>query len=113
MRSHRCLLFAAACLLGVCSAGEGQPPDKSSQASSGKQARTDQYGDPLPEGALTRFGTVRFRYGGWVQAVTFSNDGKTILSAGAMRVQEGICAWDPSTGTEQRRLKLPREPGFS
>jgi WD40 repeat protein len=41
----------------------------------------DSYGDPLPDGALVRLGTVRFRAGRNVGGGTFLEDGRTILLA--------------------------------
>ncbi len=38
--------------------------------------------DPLPEGAVTRFGSVRFRCVGLVSAIAYSPDGKRIACAG-------------------------------
>jgi RNA polymerase sigma factor (sigma-70 family) len=45
-----------------------------------KQVRTDRYGDPLPEGAIARMGTIRLRTDGQVAAVAFSPDGKMVYS---------------------------------
>jgi WD40 repeat protein len=62
-------------------------------------ARTDRYGDPLPEGAVARLGTVRFRHPHWVSSVAVLPDGKTVLSAcwdGSVHV------WDMATGKEMR-----------
>jgi RNA polymerase sigma factor (sigma-70 family) len=52
----------------------------------------DRYGDPLPPGAVSRLGTMRFRF----QAVgsAFLPDGKAVVSA----VQGAIQFWDPRTG---------------
>jgi RNA polymerase sigma factor (sigma-70 family) len=69
------------------------------------RARVDRFGDPLPDGALARIGTTRFRHGGIIQVVAFAADGKRLLSYGA----DGIRVWDAATGREQRHLL--EEPG--
>jgi len=44
--------------------------------------RVDQYGDPLPPGAVARLGTIRFRPDGEVYRFGFSADGKSIAAQG-------------------------------
>jgi RNA polymerase sigma factor (sigma-70 family) len=58
------------------------------------KARMDRFGDPLPDGAITRFGTVRFRHGGQLTSIAYSPDGKTIASGGFGR----IMLWEAETG---------------
>jgi RNA polymerase sigma factor (sigma-70 family) len=61
----------------------------------------DLHGDPLPEGALARMGTVRWRHGGAVVSVAFAADGKSLASAshdGTFRL------WEAATGKELRRF---------
>ncbi len=50
----------------------------------------DQFGDPLPEGAMARLGTVRFHYTGWVGQVAFSPDGTRLacIDSAGIRVLE-------------------------
>jgi RNA polymerase sigma factor (sigma-70 family) len=63
-------------------------------------AGTDRYGDPLPPGALARLGTVRWRPGDHaVSALTFTADGKALLSGG-----RGIVLWEAATGKPLRRF---------
>jgi RNA polymerase sigma factor (sigma-70 family) len=59
--------------------------------------RLDRFGDPLPEGALARFGTVRLRQGWMVSRVLFSPDGKQVALAGIGRP---LGLWDVATGKQ-------------
>jgi RNA polymerase sigma factor (sigma-70 family) len=68
-------------------------------------ARVDRSGDPLPDGAIARIGTTRFRHGDFIHSVAFAADGKRLLSYGF----DGIRVWDAATGQEQRHLA--GEPG--
>src|SRR5262245_9767628 len=64
--------------------------------------RTDAHGDPLPEGAVLRFGTIRDRVGGTrvLRSHALSPDGKYL----AAETPEGISLWDVDTGRVARRL---------
>jgi RNA polymerase sigma factor (sigma-70 family) len=73
------------------------PPSKESAP-----ARLDLNGDPLPEGAVARLGTVRFRMGGLVYACAWSPDGK-ILAASS--VDKEIALFDGATGRQLRQLQ--------
>lgn len=64
-------------------------------------SKTDRFGDPLPEGALTRFGTLRFRHGGQATAIAYSPDGKLIATGGSGR----ILLWEAATGKLVARLQ--------
>jgi RNA polymerase sigma factor (sigma-70 family) len=98
------LLLAAGVACAVVGA-PGQPPDKKSPppsqparpalAPAARAAGLDRYGDPLPEGAIARFGSLRLHHGFLVNAVAVSPDGKTLASGGGGR---GLCLWDLATG---------------
>ncbi|MGE3806687.1 MAG: hypothetical protein AB7K24_18625 [Gemmataceae bacterium] len=61
----------------------------------------DCYGDALPAGALARMGSARFRTGEPYTALSFTTDGKVLVSTG----QGGILrVWDVATGKELRQF---------
>ncbi|MHB1423196.1 MAG: sigma-70 family RNA polymerase sigma factor [Gemmataceae bacterium] len=66
-------------------------------------ARTDAQGDPLPEGAIARLGTVRLRHCGNISMVKFTPDGKRLVSQGG----DGVRVWDTASGKEVRHLSAP------
>ncbi|MBI3411083.1 MAG: WD40 repeat domain-containing protein [Planctomycetes bacterium] len=74
-----------------------------SLAGADEKPRVDLYGDPLPEGAVLRLGTVRLRHPG-VLAIAFSADGRKLISFGGDRV---IRTWDPVTGRQMEDKPLP------
>jgi WD40 repeat protein len=96
--------FVAALLspaLTAASRGEPPTPDK------GNPARTDLYGDPLPDGALARLGTTRWRPGTWVHVLVYSPDGSVLASDGYDRT---IRLWEAATGRLIRTLWGHQEP---
>ena len=106
MRTWR-QFYTAACLVvwaHPCSADElitkGQPK---AAEKSGK----DLYGDPLPEGAVARLGSVRLRHAGLSEFV-FLDGGNTILSSGSDRV---LRFWDVVTGKQVRAVRLQGTAG--
>jgi len=84
-------LLAACLVLGFTSGSEGGPPARPDQeAGRLGPARTDRHGDPLPDGAFARLGTLRWRARGEVEALAFAPDGKTVASASS----EGLCLFE-------------------
>jgi WD40 repeat protein len=66
--------------------------------------RTDCYGDPLPEGALARLGTIRFRHASQVRSAAYSPDGRLLATGG---YDDEIHLWQASSGKELFRFALP------
>ncbi len=80
---------------------EATPQAPAAKAPAAKPAkepaiRRDRFNDPLPKGAIARAGTVAFRHGRifWGSSLTFTPDGKHLISAGGGWVRR----WDLATG---------------
>src|SRR5262249_41598193 len=66
------------------------------KAEEDKQNRVDCYGDPLPEGAIARMGTVRWRLGPFLaDCMVVSPDGKWLLAA---HPKSGLTVLEMETG---------------
>jgi WD40 repeat protein len=69
--------------------------------------RTDLYGDPLPNGAIARLGSIRLRHAGLSDFV-FLPGGQTVLSAGSDSV---LRFWDIASGRQTRAVRLQGSAG--
>jgi WD40 repeat protein len=67
--------------------------------------KLDQFGDPLPPGAVARFGTARLRHGNQPSALVFTLDAKFLASLSVS--DDTIRLWDPASGKEAHRLNTP------
>jgi WD40 repeat protein len=92
------LLTTSAAVAAFTASARTAEPTKSKEK---KPARTDRYGDPLPERAVMRLGTLRFCQP-YPRCLAFSPDGKVLASCGS---ENRIRLWDPNTGKEVRALE--------
>src|SRR4051812_38405501 len=96
MRTHQWFSLLVVLLPGLLCRGADVP------------ARLDAYGDPLPEGANARLGTIRYRIGEEFKSVALSPDGNTFAIGGSST----ISLLDAATGRIVRRFptgKIPNE----
>jgi RNA polymerase sigma factor (sigma-70 family) len=74
---------------------ETPPPLVAAVAEQAKdEIRRDRYGDPLPTGAVTRLGTLRFRVPGEIDTLALSPDGRGLM----VSANSGLLLLDASTG---------------
>ncbi len=83
---------------------ESEVPPAAAEKRPEPRPAVDAHGDPLPDGAIARVGTLRFNHGDGLNALFFSPDGKTILSTG----NGGIRFWDADNGKERDRIHSPK-----
>jgi len=63
--------------------------------------RLDVHGDPLPDGALARLGSIRWRAGNTISMTAFLPDGKSILTVSQDYI---VQVWDRDSGKEVRQF---------
>jgi RNA polymerase sigma factor (sigma-70 family) len=111
------LLTAAVAVGGAVLAGQGTdqpkiilPPQEKAASAPAQPAvagekksvlAADLYGDALPEGALARLGTVRFRLGNGIYNMALAPDGRTAVTVGGNSVTQ---FWDVATGKLVRQI---------
>ena len=86
-----------------------QPSNAFQDVPKNTQTRHDQYGDPLPVGALARMGTVRLRHVENHAALALSPDGKILASGG----ERAIRLWELTSGKLLRVVPNPSRPNES
>ncbi len=86
----RTILALLTGLIVLTADAQAQSPEKA------PARRTDHYGDPLPEGAILRLGTTRFRHGDEIEDLMFSPRGDLLASVNANRCS--LRMWDLRTG---------------
>jgi WD40 repeat protein len=87
-------------LLPAKFAESAQLPEPKTDA---RKPKTDIYGDPLPEGAVARLGTIRLRHASQVVSVAYSPDGKRLATMG---YDHAVRIWQTSTGKEMHHFHV-------
>jgi WD40 repeat protein len=82
------------------SARQGPPPN---QPTAPPAPLIDHYGDPLPPGASLRLGTVRFRQDRMIDRITYSPDGKFVVTDLG---EEALQVWDAQDGRKLGSLDV-------
>jgi RNA polymerase sigma factor (sigma-70 family) len=95
-------------LAGGVPAKEEPKPAALQPAQVAKPAHVDAFGDPLPPDARARLGTVRLRPGGYAASITFSPDGKQIITGS----WSDVTVWDTGSGKEVGRLSRQTDSGW-
>jgi WD40 repeat protein len=65
----------------------------------------DDFGDPLPKGAIARIGTTRLYHEGRIVSIAVSTDGRTTASGAFGRTGSTVIIWEIATGKSLHRIE--------
>jgi RNA polymerase sigma factor (sigma-70 family) len=108
------VLLSVGCVVsaGLCTwqalGGKPAAQDRAAAAPSQAAPRTDLFGDPLPEGAIARMGSIQWRHAG-LAGFAFRDGGKEVMTVGVGRT---VRFWDAASGRPTRTVLLPSAPGW-
>jgi len=88
---------------GTAAKSAALPATSEIASQSPPQPGKDSLGDPLPEGARLRLGTLRFREPSSVDELALSPDDKSIVTINAAE----LVVWDAATGKQRWRANTP------
>lgn len=83
---------------------EQPPAAKHEEHTPAPAARVDLQGEPLPEGALFRFGSARWRHGAKITNSALSPDGKRLATVARF----SVVVWDLETGKRLHEFRCDR-----
>src|SRR5262249_39956678 len=95
--------LAARRVAGPRPPAEDPPAAPAAAADEKPRGRTDEFGDPLPDGARFRLGTLRFQHGHDLWDIVPSPDGKAVAAISNDRV---LSLWEVPTGKDLHRVAL-------
>lgn len=98
--------LVVATVLGSIAAGRDEPAGgrpAPPQGLAGARTRADVHGDPLPTGAVARFGTVRHRQETPIWQIVYSPDGRLVATEGD---DPEVRIWDGRDGRLIRRIDV-------
>jgi WD40 repeat protein len=87
-------------VVSLCLFVQSDPPEPVVKPAK-PEVRRDLQGDPLPQGAIARLGSVRLRHSLKVSGAALSPDGRLIYST---EYYGGVIVWDAITGAVVRRI---------
>jgi WD40 repeat protein len=94
------ILFGLLLLPVAATSSQPEAASRNQTTSAPQGPRVDLYGDPLPEGAIARMGSVRFHHPGGISAAAFAPDGKSIVAVGRAKEGSSVRFWETATGKE-------------
>jgi RNA polymerase sigma factor (sigma-70 family) len=92
---------------GVARPAASESADPPPVVAAAPAGEPDRPGDPLPDGAVARMGTLTLRHGEYVRTLQFTADGRRVFSAGPRSMR----LWDTATGREVGGLDDPEPNG--